>query len=75
MIFLLTRFYKPYLAAGPPEPGLARVPSLSRRKSSKTDRMSKFIVGMKEVDDQYYVEISPVVDGRIKILNGVEIPE
>jgi hypothetical protein len=52
-------------------PGLTTVPSLSKRKSSKTDRMSKFIVGMKEVDNEYYVEISPILDGRIKVLHGV----
>jgi hypothetical protein len=54
---------------------LTAVPSLGRRKSSKTDRMSKFIVDMKEIDDEYYMEISPVVDGRVKILNPVEIAE
>lgn len=80
MIFLLTRFYKPFLAPPPSmgldsaQLGLTTVPSLNKRKSSKTDRMSKFIVGTKEIDDEYYVEISPIVDGRIKIVNGVQIP-
>lgn len=61
MIFLLTRFYKPLLSPPPsvgltlPPPGLTTLPLLGKRKSSKTDRMSKFIMGMKEVDNEYYV--------------------
>jgi 5'-nucleotidase len=57
MIFLFTRFYKPMQV--PHNADLSSLPSLSKRRSSKTDRMSKFIVGMKEIDDMYYVEISP----------------
>jgi 2',3'-cyclic-nucleotide 2'-phosphodiesterase (5'-nucleotidase family) len=54
MIFILTRFYKPFLTP-PTSAGLTAIPALGKRKSSKTDRMSQFIVGMKEIDDEYYV--------------------
>ena len=49
MIFLLTRFYKPLslLAGGSLE--------LNKRKSSKTERMAKFIAGVNIHDDEYYV--------------------
>lgn len=62
MIFLLTRFYKPFLPSAPMGLGAVTAPPMNRRKSSKTDRMSKFIVGMKEINNEYYVEISPSCD-------------
>lgn len=69
MIALLKRFYTPVKSSS----GGFTLGVLSKRTSSKSDRMSKFISGVRLEDDKYYVEIEPKTDGRIRIINQVNV--
>ncbi len=86
MIALLQRFYKPNesfssstLSASatinslPDLGGSDLVLRMNRRKSSKSDRLSKYMESMVLIDDKYFVEIAPVLDGRVKIINPAKI--
>lgn len=48
-----------------------KVLTLLRSKSSRSDRISKFIKKIEFIDGKHIVFIEPKLDGRIRILNEV----
>lgn len=68
MIALLQRFYRTVdQSAG--NITQDTVLSLNKRRSSKSDRLSKYADNIVLIGDRYYVEIAPQVEGRVNIVH------